>query len=93
MGDAYLGVQNSSNNYIAIKFVQLNQIPYKFLDCCIRIMDSISRNRFILGIAAMVILITPVAVYAASFLDIRLASVKTTSDRVSAAAEHLVMAL
>jgi hypothetical protein len=48
-------------------------------------MDSISRNRLILGIAAIVILITPVAVYAASFLDIRLAHVKTTSDRVSQA--------
>jgi hypothetical protein len=35
-----------------------------------------------LGIAAMVIIITPVAVYAASFLDIRLALVKTTPDRV-----------
>src|SRR6476659_481810 len=45
-------------------------------------MDSISRNRLILGIAAMVIIITPVAVYAASFLDIRQAYVKTTSDRV-----------
>jgi len=35
-----------------------------------------------LGIAAMVIIITPAAVYAASFLDIRQAHVKTTSDRV-----------
>jgi hypothetical protein len=33
----------------------------------------------------MVILITPVAVYAASFLDIRLATVKTTSDKVEKA--------
>ena len=48
-------------------------------------MDSISRNRLLLGVAAMVILITPVAVYAASFLDIRLAHVKTTSDKVSQA--------
>ena len=85
IGDAYLGAQNLSNNYIAIKFVQRNQLPYKFLDCCIRIMDSISRNRLLLGVAPMVILITPVAVYAASFLDIRLAYVKTTSDKVSQA--------
>ena len=39
-------------------------------------------KQLILGIVAMVIIITPVAVYAASFLDIRLAHVKTTSDRV-----------
>jgi hypothetical protein len=45
-------------------------------------MDTIYRNRLLLGIAAMVILITPVAVYAASFLDIRLGAVYTSSNKV-----------
>ncbi len=61
------------------------------------------RNRMIIGIAAMAVLLSPVAVYAASFLDIRLADVKTSATkrilshkqrfRRTEALEHSVMAL
>lgn len=51
----------------------------------IETMDSKTRNRMFLGIATLVVLITPIAAYAASFLDIRSAIVHTTSDKVDRA--------
>jgi hypothetical protein len=48
-------------------------------------MDTINRNRMLVTIAAVLILVTPVAAYALGFLDISLASVKTSSDKVDKA--------
>lgn len=39
------------------------------------------RNRIVLAIAVVVVLVTPIAAYAASFLDIRLATVTTSSSQ------------
>ncbi len=46
-------------------------------------MDSITRNRLILGLAVFAVLLAPVAVYAASFLDIRAAIVHIDSTKVT----------
>jgi hypothetical protein len=57
-----------------------------FYDIVIVQMETITRNRMLLALAAIVVLVTPAAVYAASsFLDIRLATVKTSTDKVDKA--------
>jgi hypothetical protein len=48
-------------------------------------MDTINSIRMLVTIAAVLILVTPVAAYALGFLDISLASVKTSSDKVDKA--------
>ena len=50
-------------------------------------MNLISKNRLILGIAAMLVIVSPMAVWAATgFLTIRDAAVVTSGDRVDRAA-------
>ena len=48
-------------------------------------LDSITRNRLLLGIATIAVLITPIAAYAANFLDIKSATVRVTSAKVDGA--------